>query len=112
MPLAALHAPPLRSRLNELTPSSRATTTSPSITQLLTLKSAQRRHDCRITLRPVVPVARDQPDAGAVAPRDQPVAVMLDLTQPVRSRRRPHGEDRLTWFDEAGRSPGGTQKQQ
>ena len=43
--------------------------------------------DERITGRPVVPIAGDQPDAHGVAPGHEPIAVMLDLVNPVGAGR-------------------------
>jgi hypothetical protein len=51
-----------------------------------------------------MPVAGEQPDAGAVAPRHQPEVVMLDLVQPRVAAGRLFG---LRW--EAGRNEAGTQ---
>ena len=44
--------------------------------------------DERVAVRPVVPAARQQTDADGVAPSHQAVAVVLDLVNPVGSRRR------------------------
>ena len=41
----------------------------------------------RITGRPVVAPAGDQPDAHGVAPGHEPVAVVLDLVNPVGAGR-------------------------
>jgi hypothetical protein len=42
----------------------------------------------RIAVRPIVPVAGNQPHAIAVALDAQPVTVVLDLVEPVRARSR------------------------
>jgi hypothetical protein len=57
--------------------------------------------------RPVVASARDQPDADGVAPGHEPVAVVLDLVNPVEAGRRAVGGGRQTRFNETGRHRGG-----
>jgi hypothetical protein len=59
---------------------------------------AQRRFDDqRIAVGPVVPVEGEQPHALALALDDQPVAVVLDLVDPVRT-----GRDRRSAGRDAG----------
>ena len=48
-------------------------------------------HDKRVAARPVVPSAGDQPDAHRVAPGHEPVAVVLDLVDPIGARGRTVG---------------------
>ena len=45
-------------------------------------------HDEREAAGPVVAAAGQQPDAHGIAPGHQPIAVVLDLVNPVRARRR------------------------
>ena len=45
----------------------------------------------REAVRPVVAAPGNQPDADGIAPRHQPVAVVLDLMQPVGAGRRAVG---------------------
>jgi hypothetical protein len=57
-------------------------------------------HHQREAGRPVVPPAGDQPDAYRIAPGHQPVAVVLDLVDPVGVRQRVIGRGREARFDE------------
>jgi hypothetical protein len=49
-----------------------------------------------------VTIAGDEPDADGIAPRHQPIAVVLDLMHPIRAARQPVGGGRKTRLDEAG----------
>ena len=55
----------------------------------------------RIALRPVVAPAGDQPDAHGVAAGHEPVAVVLDLVNPVGAGRGLVGWGWEAGFDEA-----------
>jgi hypothetical protein len=66
------------------------------------LERVHRRDNRRIAWRPVVAVARQQPNAGAVATSHQPEAVVLDLVHPARGGRWPIGRRRQARLDEAG----------
>jgi CheY-like chemotaxis protein len=70
-------------------------------------------HHAGETVRPIVPAAREQPNALALAAGNQPVAVVLDLVNPVGSGRGFAPDSRQTGFDEAGRvqPPGGYARQ-
>ena len=57
----------------------------------------------------IVSVARVQPHAVGIAPRDDAEAVVLDLMQPIRPRRRPFGGQWQAGFDMAAGM--GTQRQ-
>jgi hypothetical protein len=61
-------------------------------------------HDEREAVCPVVSVAGDEPDAHGVAPGHHPVAVVLDLMNPVCARRRLVGGRWQARFNEAGGS--------
>jgi hypothetical protein len=52
--------------------------------------------------RPVVTPAGDQPDANGIAPGHQPVAVVLDLVNPVGAGRGLVGGGRKAGLDEGG----------
>jgi hypothetical protein len=54
----------------------------------------QGRDDRGVAVRPLVRVSREKPDASRISPRHQPEAVVLDLVNPVRSRRRLLGAGR------------------
>ncbi len=58
--------------------------------------------DQREAARPVVAVAGEQADAGRVAAGHQPIAIVLDLVNPVRAARRSFGGGRKAGLDEAG----------
>ena len=60
-----------------------------------------RLNDKRIAVRPVVALAGDQPDAHGVAPGHKPVAIVLDLVNPVGAGRRLLGWGREAGLDEA-----------
>ena len=55
----------------------------------------------RVAVRPVVAPAGDQPDAHGIAPGHQPVAVVLDLVNPVGAGRGLVGGGWEAGFDEA-----------
>ena len=55
----------------------------------------------RIAVGPVVAAAGDQPDAHRIAPGHQPVAVVLDLVNPVGAGRGLVGGGGEAGFDEA-----------
>jgi hypothetical protein len=61
--------------------------------------------DGRETIGPVMAVAGEAADAGAILAHRQAVAVMLDFVDPQRARRRPRHLRRLARFDEAGGMP-------
>src|SRR5258706_10800106 len=52
---------------------------------------------------PVIGVAGVKPHCGAVLTHDQPVTVMLDLVNPIGTRRRSQSFNRLGGDDEPGR---------
>ena len=56
----------------------------------------------REAVRPVVAPAGDQPDADRIAAGHQPVAVVLDLVNPVGAGRRSVGGRREAGLDEGG----------
>ncbi len=60
--------------------------------------------DERVAGRPVMPVPGQQPDADrhGIAPRHQPIAVVLDLMHPVRPDRRSLARGWQAGLDEAG----------
>jgi hypothetical protein len=49
-----------------------------------------------------VTVARDKPDAGSIAARDHPIAVVFNFMQPFRPFGRARRGRWLARFDEAG----------
>jgi hypothetical protein len=59
--------------------------------------------DEREAASPVDAVARQHPDAGHIAARHQPEAVVLDLMNPAGAARRALGRGWKAGFDEAGR---------
>src|SRR6266852_2103902 len=61
--------------------------------------------DQREAARPVVAVAGEQADAGRVAAGHQPIAVVLDLVNPVRAARWSFGGGRKAGLVEAGEHP-------
>ena len=60
------------------------------------------RHHQREAGGPVVSPARDQPDADRVSPGHEPVAVVLDLVNPVGPRGWTVGGGRETGLDKLG----------
>jgi hypothetical protein len=46
-------------------------------------------HDEREALGLLVPIAGEKPDSRGTAPRQEPVAIVLDLVNPVAAGRRP-----------------------
>ena len=44
--------------------------------------------DERISVGPVIPIAGQEPDAHGITPGHHAIAVVLDLMNPVRARRR------------------------
>src|SRR5262249_57353353 len=71
---------------------------------------ADRCDDEREACRPVDTVARQEMHATARAPGHQPIAVVLDLVNPVRALGRSGGRGGKARLDEA-RGPAGTQTQ-
>ena len=67
-----------------------------------------RLGDEREAVREVVPVAREKPDAAPAPVRQDPEAVVLDLVNPARARRRLAGRSRQAGF-EAGNGLFGAQ---
>src|SRR4029077_20440169 len=61
----------------------------------------KRLDDQRIARRPAVPVAGEQAAPGAVAPRHEPEAVVLDLVNPALAGRGLVGGGWKAGFDEA-----------
>ncbi|AEZ50858.1 hypothetical protein DC1_00040 [Burkholderia phage DC1] len=66
------------------------------------------REDLWIPLRPVVPVARQQPHALGIAGDLKAEPIVLELVQPVGPGRRCAGGFRLAGDNEARSTPGGT----
>ena len=62
------------------------------------LQTLQRRRDRRKTLRPVVPIARAQAYRAAGDKAEQPVAVELDLVDPLLAFRRFIDQRRKLYF--------------
>ena len=56
------------------------------------------------TVGPIMAVTRDAADAQAIPAHHQPIAVVLDLLNPERTRRRSGYLRRQARFDEAGGS--------
>ena len=54
----------------------------------------------RIALRPVIAALGDEPDAHGIAAGHQPEAVVLDLVNPVRPRRRLWGGGKQAGLNE------------
>src|SRR5262249_42683092 len=64
----------------------------------------------RVTVRPVVPVAGQQPDTSGVALDHHAKAVVLDFMNPAGAGRRSLGGVWETGANETGRRPAGTQQ--
>jgi hypothetical protein len=54
----------------------------------------RRLDDQRISIRPVMAIVREQPDALVILLDDQPIAVMLDFVNPVGASRNASGAGR------------------
>jgi hypothetical protein len=52
----------------------------------------------------------DQPDADRITPRHQPIAIVLDLVNPLWAGRRAIGRGWQAGFYEAGRNRAGTRR--
>jgi hypothetical protein len=64
---------------------------------------AKSGHPAIHSMRPIIAVHRVETHAAVADMDQQPIAVMLELMRPSRTRRRFLGDSRLTGMDESGR---------
>jgi hypothetical protein len=70
-------------------------------------ESVDRLHDGGIPLRPIMPVAGEQADSNGVAPRHEPITVVLDLVDPIGPGGWAIGGGWQAGLDKLGRHVGG-----